>query len=80
MKLAARNNIVCKLISSKWGAGPEVLRATGLVEYGSSRRSQSTYANKIDIALKDICRIITGRPRPTKIELLYLVCGTKNQN
>lgn len=66
MKVAARNNIIRKLVSSKWGARPEVLRGSALLlcfsaaEYGCSSWGRSTHANKVDIALNKTCRIITG--------------------
>lgn len=43
------------------------------IEYGSSSWDRSTHVKKVDIALNDTCRLITGCFRPSKTKLLYLV-------
>jgi len=80
-KVETRNSLLGKLVSSRWGARPDVLRTTALAlsfsaaEYGCAVWGRSSHTKKVDTALNHTCRIITGCLRPTKVENLYAACG-----
>lgn len=85
-KVSSRNAIVRKLTHSKWGANPSTVRATALAlsysvaEYACPVWERSTHAAKLDPALNDCCRIITGCLRPTPKEHLYTLAGIAPPN
>ncbi|KAK1885448.1 3-octaprenyl-4-hydroxybenzoate carboxy-lyase [Dissostichus eleginoides] len=66
-KVNTRNNILRKLVNSKWGADPPTIRATAMVlcfstvEYACSSWCRSHHTKLVDTALNDTCRIITGQ-------------------
>lgn len=81
MKVEARNNILRKITGSKWGSQPPTLRTTALAtcysaaEYASPVWYKSTHAVKVDKALNETCRLITGCLRPTPLVKLYHLAG-----
>ncbi len=81
MKVEARNNIMRKLVSTKWGAGPRTLRTTTLAlyystaEYGCAAWARFAHAKKVDIVLNNTMRIVSGCLRPTGIRHLPRACG-----
>jgi len=81
MKVATRNNLIRKLTSTTWGANPHLLRTTALalcylaVEYACPVWSKSCHAKKVDIALNETCRLITGYLKPTPIPLVQVLTG-----
>lgn len=80
-KVNTRNGVVRKLVSSHWGAQPDVLRSTSLAlcfapaEYACPVWSRSTHASKIDPILNDSCRLITGCLKPSNLDHLYMLAG-----
>ena len=70
-KIQSRNALLSKLANSKWGANPYTLRTTALALYFSTAEyacpvwERSAHAAKIDSALNDTCRRITGCLKPT---------------
>lgn len=74
LKLATRNNLLRKLVGTSWGACASVLRITGLAlvyscaEYCSSSWLNSAHAKKVDIALNETMRIMTGTVQSTPLE------------
>lgn len=80
-KVHTRNNLLQKLVSSKWGASPAVMRTSGLAlsfsagEYASPVWSRSAHAKLVDTALNETCRIITGCLKPTPVQRLYSLAG-----
>lgn len=81
LKVEARNNILRKLVSSRWGARPSTLRTTALAlcystaEYGCPAWGGSAHAKKIDVALNNTMRIISGCLKPTNVKYLPRICG-----
>lgn len=79
--MGARNNLLRRLTSTKWGASPKVLRTTGIAlslsagEYASPVWNRSVHARLVDTALNDTCRIITGCLKPTPVGMLYPLAG-----
>jgi len=63
------------------GAQPHTLRVSAMSlcfsvgEYACEVWGRSTYVKKIDIALNDACRIVTGCLKNTPIEKVYLLAG-----
>ena len=80
-KTETRNNILQKLATTQWGANAKTLRTTSLAlcfstaEYACSTWGRSSHAKKLDPALNNACRIITGCIKPTKTEMLYSISG-----
>ena len=80
-KVEARNNIMRKLTTTKWGANASTLRSTGLAlcfstaEYACSTWGRSAHAKKINMALNNTCRIITGCIKSTSVPKLYKLSG-----
>ena len=80
-KINTRNNILRKLINSKWGAVPSTVRATALAlclstaEYACSTWSRSCHTKLIDTALNDTCRSVTGCIKTTPIPCIYALAG-----
>ena len=80
-KVNTRNNILRKLVNSKWGADPPTIRATALAlcfstaEYACSSWSRSHHTKLVDTALNDTCRIITGCIKTTPVPCLYALAG-----
>ena len=80
-KIQSRNALLSKLANSKWGANPYNLRTTALAlcfstaEYACPVWERSVYAGKIDSALNDTCRRITGCLKPTPLNKVYSLAG-----
>ena len=80
-KVCARNNIICKLTGTRWGASPSTLRSTALAlcystaEYACPAWERSAHAKKIDPIINATCRLITGCLRPTSTDCLYILSG-----
>lgn len=80
-KVHTRNNILKKLRCSKWGASPSVLRTSAkalcfsTAEYASPIWNHSTHSKKVDVALNETCRIVTGCLKPTPLHLLHKAAG-----
>jgi len=80
-KVRTRNYLLRLLAGSTWGAHTSVLRtsALGLVysaaEYAAPAWCRSTHTKKLDVALNDTLRIISGCLNPTRKELLPVLLG-----
>lgn len=80
-KICARNTLLRKLVSSKWGAHPETVRISALAlcfsvaEYACPMWGRSTHTKQIDTALNETVRIITGCLKPTPVDKLYPLAG-----
>ena len=80
-KVNTRNNILRKLTKSKWGCRPHTLRTSALAlcytaaEYACPVWSRIVHASKLDPALNNACRTITGCLKPTNTSNLYLLAG-----
>ena len=78
-KVGSRNNILRKLTNSKWGATAHTLKSTALAlcyssaEYACPVWERSTHAQKLDPALNNTCRLITGCLKPTNTSNLHLL-------
>ena len=81
MKVNARNNIIRKLANSKWGCKASTLKPSCLAlcysaaEYACSVWARSTHAHKLNPALHDCCRIISGCLKPTNLDSVHLLAG-----
>ena len=70
-----------KLTNSKWGCTPHTLITSTLAlcytaaEYACPVWSRSVHARKLDPALSNACRTITGCLKPTNISNLHLLAG-----
>ena len=81
MKVNARNNTIRKLANSKWGCKASTLRPSCLAlcysaaEYACPVWARSTHAHKLNPALHDCCRIISGCLKPTNLDRVHLLAG-----
>ena len=81
MKVNARNNIIRKLANSKWGCKASTLKPSCLAlcysaaEYACPVWARSTHAHKLNPALHDCCRIISGCLKPTNLDSVHLLAG-----
>ena len=81
MKVNARNNIIRKLANSKWGCKASTLRPSCLAlcysaaEYACPVWARSTHAPKLNPALHNCCRIISGCLKPTNLDSVHLLAG-----
>ena len=81
MKVNARNNIIRKLANSKWGCKATTLRPSCLAlcysaaEYACPVWARSTPAHKLNPALHDCCRIISGCLKPTNLDSVHILAG-----
>ena len=81
MKAKARNNIIRKLANSKWGCKASTLRSSCLAfcysaaEYACSEWTRSTHSRKLNPALHECCRIISGCLKPTNLDSVHLLAG-----
>ena len=86
MKVNARNNIIRKLANSKWGCKASTLRPSCLAlcysaaEYACPVWARSTHASKLNPALHDCCRIISGCLTPTNLDSVHLLAGIAPSN
>ena len=80
-KVNARNGLLRCLAGSSWGAYTSTLRTGALAlvysadEYASPAWCRSTHTRKLDVALNDTMRIITGCMRPTETTFLPVLAG-----
>ena len=80
-KIQSRNALLSKLANSKWGTNPYTLRTTALAlcfstaEYACPVWERSAHAGKIDSALNDTCRRITGCLKPTPLNKVDSLAG-----
>ena len=80
-KTSARNNIRRKLSNTKWAAKPPTIKTTALAlcyftaEYACPVWERSKHVSKLDPALNEACRSITGCLRLTSVENVYLLAG-----
>ena len=81
MKVNARNNIIRKLANSNWGCKATTLRSSCLVlrysaaEYACPVWARSTHAHKLNPALHDCSRIISGCLKPTNLNSVHILAG-----
>ena len=81
MKVATRNNLLRKLLDSKWGANAGTIRTTALAlnysvaEYAAPVWARSHHGQKLNTELNRACRVVTGCLKPTNVEDLYLLDG-----
>ena len=81
MKVNPRNNIIRTLANSKWGCKASTLRPSCLAlcysatEYACPVCTWSTHAHKLNPALHDCCRIISGCLNPTNLDSVRLLAG-----
>ena len=83
MNVNARNNIIRKLANSniKWGCSVSTLRPSCLVlcfsaaEFACPVWARSTHAHKLNPAIHDCCRIISGCLKPTNLDSVHLLAG-----
>ena len=81
MKVNARNNIIRKLANLKWGCNASTLRPSCLAlcysaaEYAYPVWARSTHAHKLNPALHDCCRIISGCLKPKNLDSVHLLAG-----
>ena len=74
MKVNARNNINGKLANSKWGCKASTLIPSCLAlcysaaEYACPVWARSTHSHKLNPALHDCCRIISGCLKPANLD------------
>lgn len=77
MKINTRNGLLHKLIGSVWGSEPHALRVTAIAlsfsigDFASPVWERSTHTQKIDIALNETFRLITGCLKNTPVNKLY---------
>ena len=77
----ARNGLLRSLAGSSWGVYTSTLRTGALAlvysaaEYASPAWCHSTHTRKLDVALNDTMRIITGCMRPTETTFLPVLAG-----
>ena len=81
IKVATRNNLMKKLLNSKWGFNASTIRTTALAlsysaaQYACPVWATSTHASKLDPEPNNACRSTTGCLGPTNVEELYLLAG-----
>jgi len=80
-KIASRNCLIRRLAGCKWGANAITLRTSALAlvfstaEYVAPVWSSSHHSSKVDVAINETLRIVTGCLRPTKVDLLPVLSG-----
>ena len=85
-EIQSRNALLCKLANSNWEANPHTLRTTALAlcfstaEYACPVWERSAHVGKVDSTLNDICRRITGCPKPTPLNKIYSLAGIAPPN
>ena len=81
MKVNTRNNIIRKLANSKWGCRASTLRSSCLAlcysaaEYACPVWARSAHASKLNPALHDCCRVISGCLKPANVDSIHLLAG-----
>lgn len=78
-KVNTRNNILRKLLNSKWGTDSNTLRTSAIAlsysaaEYACSVWKASAHAKNIDKALNESSIIIIGCLKPTELYFIFYV-------
>ena len=78
IKVDARNTIIRKLANSKWGCKASTLIPSCIAlcysaaEYACPVWARSTHARKLNPALHECCRIISGCLKPTNLDSVGL--------
>ena len=81
MKVNSRNNIIRKLANSKWGCKATTFRPSCLTlcysaaEYACPVWARYTHAHKLNPALHDCCRIISGCLKPMNLDSVHILAG-----
>ena len=82
MKVNAINNIIRKLANSKWVArhrhsdpAVDLTLCYSAAEYACPVWARSTLARKLNPAIHDCCRIISGCLKPTNLDSVHLLAG-----
>ena len=80
MKVNARNNIIRKLVNSKWGArhrhsDPAVSPSATQLLNTPALCGQGLHARKLNPALQDCNRIISGCLKPTNLDSVHILAG-----
>ena len=85
-KVSARNSLIRCLAGTSWGAKTSTLRISALAvaysaaEYAVPTWCRSKHTRKLDVALNDTMRIITGCLQPTPTECLPVLAGIPPPN
>ena len=80
-KITSRNCLIRRLAGCKWGANATNLRTSALAlvfstaEYAAPVWSSSHHSSKVDVAINETLRIVTGCLRPTKVDFLPVLSG-----
>lgn len=80
-KIKTRNGLLQKLIGSKWRAQPHILSISTISfcfsvgEHACELWGRSTHVKKVDTSLNDACRIVTGSPKNTPVDHVFLLAG-----
>lgn len=80
-EVTTRNSLVQKIVGSKCGANPHILRLSALAlcyyaaDYASPVWVRSDHNPKLDMALNNTYPLITGCLKPTTTTQLYLLSG-----
>ena len=81
MKVATRNKLLTKLVTSKWGDNPNTIRTTALaLSYSTSEYAvwaRSAHAKNLGPELNQAYWSVTGCLKPTNVEDLYLLSGMR---
>ena len=81
VKMNVRNNVIRKLANSKCGCKASTLRPSCLAlcysaaEYACPVWTRSTHARKLNPALHDCCRLISGCLKPTNLDSIHILAG-----
>jgi len=81
MKVQTRNNLLRKLVGSKWGATPNTIPITGLAlcfstgEYACPVWNRSKHTKHVDTALNETYRLITRCFKATPLKYIYPLAG-----
>ena len=80
-KVTSRVSLICHLASTTWGASVKTLRIStqalvfSAAEYCAPAWSRSPHVRKVDVAINNALRIITGCLKPTPVFLLPVLAG-----
>ena len=75
MKVNARNNIIRKLANSKWGAGHRHSDSAASPSATQLPNTPAVPVRKLNPALHDCCRIISGCLKSTNLDSVHLLAG-----
>ena len=86
MRVNAINNIIRKLANSKCGYNASTLRPICIAicysaaEYACPVWVRSKHAHKLNPALHDCCRIISGCLKPSNLDIVHILAGIANSH